>query len=83
MTDNLCPRCGGAIPSNERPGAYVGALSRTDNDTYVCSACGTEEALLDFATGQLPDQTHWPVTDLDGDLFDAARHRRANRPATV
>lgn len=83
MTDNLCPRCGGAVPNNERPGAYLGALSRTDNRTIICSPCGTEEALLDFATGELPDQIHWPVSDLDGDVFAAARDRRTTRPAAV
>lgn len=43
-----CPRCGGFIPSNERPGQYPGALSRADNETEVCSACGQEEALHDY-----------------------------------
>jgi len=41
----LCPICDGAIPNNENPGAYPGALSRFDNETYVCSACGQAEAL--------------------------------------
>ncbi len=41
----LCPICDGAIPNNETPGAYPGALSRFDNETEVCSACGSAEAL--------------------------------------
>jgi hypothetical protein len=45
----LCPSCGGYIPNNETPGAYSGALSRKDNKTEICSACGTAEALADFA----------------------------------
>lgn len=44
----LCPSCGGYIPNNETPGAYSGALSRKDNKTEICSACGTAEALADF-----------------------------------
>lgn len=44
----ICPICSGFIPNNETPGAYPGALSRRDNATEICSACGTEEALEDF-----------------------------------
>lgn len=44
----ICPSCGGFIPNNETPGAYSGALSRKDNKTEICSACGTREALADF-----------------------------------
>lgn len=40
-----CPRCGGFIPNSNNVGAYPGALSRYDNATEVCSACGQAEAL--------------------------------------
>jgi hypothetical protein len=43
-----CPSCDGFIPNNETPGAYSGAISRKDNSTEICSACGTKEALADF-----------------------------------
>jgi RNA polymerase subunit RPABC4/transcription elongation factor Spt4 len=43
-----CPKCSGFIPNNETPGAYSGAISRRDNSTEICSACGTQEALEDF-----------------------------------
>lgn len=45
----ICPKCQGFIPNNETPGAYPGALSREDNKTEICSACGTKEALAEFA----------------------------------
>lgn len=45
----ICPRCGSFIPNDEQPGAYPGALSRTDNFTEVCSACGSREAMEQFA----------------------------------
>ena len=48
MTNNTCPRCGGGVPNNLTPGAYPGALSRSDNKTEVCSECGTAEAMMDF-----------------------------------
>jgi len=44
----ICPSCDGFIPSNENPGAYPGAISRKDNSTEICSACGMAEALADF-----------------------------------
>lgn len=41
-----CPRCGGVRPDVVNVGRDEGALSRTDNTTYVCSQCGVEEAML-------------------------------------
>jgi RNA polymerase subunit RPABC4/transcription elongation factor Spt4 len=50
MTDHpICPTCHGHIPNNDTPGAYPGALSRVDNKTEVCSACGVKEAIQAFA----------------------------------
>ena len=43
-----CPRCGHGIPNDAQEGEYPGALSRRDNKTYICSECGTLEALEDF-----------------------------------
>ena len=81
-TATICPRCLGYIPSNERPGAYIGAMSRADNATMVCSACGTEEAMLDFANGEPTPIEQWPVVNqppapIDG--FAAARTRHLQR----
>lgn len=45
-----CPRCGGPIPNAETPGAYPGALSRVDNETEVCSRCGSVEAVGEAVT---------------------------------
>lgn len=56
-----CPRCLGPIPNGWTPGAYPGALSRTDNRTEVCSDCGTEEAIEQvFGSGLRPKES-WPV----------------------
>lgn len=44
----ICPICGGYIPNAKHPGEYPGAISRRDNKTEICSACGTVEALRDF-----------------------------------
>lgn len=54
----ICPRCGDWIPNNFQPGAYPGALSRTDNKTEICSECGTIEALEDYS-GALTPQEEW------------------------
>ena len=53
-----CPRCAGYIPNNIQVGQYVGALSRTDNKTEICSSCGTAEALEQFV-GALMPQSQW------------------------
>lgn len=76
LTDmlNVCPRCTGFIPTNNAPGQYPGALSRFDNETEVCSDCGTEEAIV-----ALVPVIMWPVTVLEGAEYDQARHRRAER----
>lgn len=45
----VCPRCGENTLRLDRPA--LNSLSRTDNETYVCSGCGTSEALEDLARG--------------------------------
>lgn len=46
-----CPTCDGYIPTNEHIGAYPGAISRRDNKTEICSACGVKEAFDDLLRG--------------------------------
>jgi len=41
----FCPICGGYIPNAEHRGKYPGAMSRFDNETEICSLCGSAEAL--------------------------------------
>lgn len=43
-----CPRC----QWNLLPMGYPGALSRRDNETELCSNCGTIEGLEDWATAK-------------------------------
>ena len=62
-----CPVCGGFIPDNRTPGAYPGALSRRDNLTEICSACGYTEALQDMATVQRLATTGRTHPNLKGD----------------
>jgi hypothetical protein len=38
----------------------MGATSRRDNTTEICSACGTEEAMIQFSGGSLDDE-QWPL----------------------
>lgn len=44
----ICPFCGHYIPNDLIPGAYPGAISRLDNSTEICSACGEAEAMTEF-----------------------------------
>lgn len=56
----LCPRCLGYIPSNAFAGEYIGAISRVDNKTQICSDCGTEEAILALISIE-----QWPIVLYD------------------
>lgn len=58
---HICPRCSGGIPNNADRGRYVGALSRTDNETIVCSQCGHDEALEQWLTSEPQPQSEWAV----------------------
>ena len=53
----VCPRCL-TFPINYT-GRYGRALSRTDNESYVCSECGTTEAIEQFRDGAPLGQEHW------------------------
>ena len=46
--ESSCPRCGCQMRQRQA----MNALSRRDNKTYICSSCGQDEALLDFARSQ-------------------------------
>ncbi len=52
-----CPRCGGNALKAEMA---LNALSRRDNETYVCSPCGEEEAINDFISRRDP-MSEWPL----------------------
>jgi DNA-directed RNA polymerase subunit RPC12/RpoP len=58
-----CPRCGFrsytplGVPVPD-PAAPYPALSRQE-DTYICAACGQEEALLDFAGAPAWEPEAW------------------------
>jgi ribosomal protein S27AE len=49
--NETCPRCGGPMPA-------LGAVSREDGSTYVCTTCGEDEAfgseLVASALGRQP-----------------------------
>ena len=51
----LCPRCRQEEMAEE---LAFNALSRKDNETYVCSPCGEDEALWDFMKCKQPE---WPL----------------------
>lgn len=65
----LCPRCQRRpympydAPLEVRAGSRIPppALSRADNATYVCSACGTDEAMRDYSGLAPIPPDMWPV----------------------
>ena len=50
-----CPRC---ETEALHPELAMNALSRKDNETYVCSPCGRDEAMWDFSGVPHPE---WPI----------------------
>lgn len=70
-TTALCPRCAvnrftpygtNDVPRGQYEWAPPPALSRADNETYICSPCGQDEAMLDF-TGEAPSlPSEWPIS---------------------
>ena len=52
MALDVCPRCESRLLHTQRA---MDALSRRDNETYVCSPCGEDEAVLDFLVRVTPD----------------------------
>lgn len=57
----ICPRCAKPRLRLDRPA--LNALSRTDNDTYVCSPCGSDEARRDIG-GEAPvPPNEWPIEE--------------------
>ena len=61
LDQHTCPRCFGGIPNDLQRGQYIGALSRTDNKTYICSDCGTAEGLEDYFDLGCMSQAEWRV----------------------
>ena len=58
----ICPRCGQNTLRLDRPA--LNALSRTDNDTYICSDCGQQEAFADLARGfERQSKEKWRAPD--------------------
>ena len=53
----LCPRCTMRL----LPLGYPGAMSRVDNKTEICSECGQDEALLQWAGHTLGGTDTWPI----------------------
>jgi len=51
-----CPRCGKTY--NEYP-----SLSRRDNETDICPACGTLEAMEDYLQKGYTGRVYWNISE--------------------
>lgn len=61
MVKRICQRCG-EVPHYEDPfHRGIGAISRTDNKSKICSDCGVEEAMDDFRGLKLIPKEFWPI----------------------
>jgi len=67
VENGKCPRCGG--PADEARTGFgfprPGALSRWDNSTTICTSCGQDEALAQFAAGYATGARGWARLAVD------------------
>jgi hypothetical protein len=74
----ICPKCSGYIPNNDNPGAYSGAISRRDNKTEICSACGVLEAFEDYLHAEEVEE----ADQVENELWEAILNFANNTDAT-
>ena len=60
LTSWTCPRCDLVRPPQWR------ALSRMDNETYICNPCGDDEAMRDHLGDPPVPVDEWPILTEDG-----------------
>lgn len=65
MSKKVCVRCGTVPRQNDAFHRGVGALSRADNKTEICSDCGLDEAMQDWQRGGCTPKSEWPVNKED------------------
>ena len=65
----FCPICGGYIPNAEHRGKYPGAMSRYDNETEICSLCGSAEALAPMMDGNAGETMKVGYQNRDWDMW--------------
>ena len=54
-----CPRCGQDSLHHRE---VMNAVSRVDNETYICNGCGTQESMEDYMNpGQPMTKDRWVV----------------------
>ncbi len=61
MVSKTCRRCGRVARWNDPFHRGVGALSRIDNKTMICSDCGVDEAMENFFEGTITPMSDWPI----------------------
>lgn len=65
----LCPRCG-IVPLDRNQ--VRNALSRHIRGTYICSSCGTDEAMRDY-TGEVLPIEKWANKEAGSSANDSDR----------
>jgi uncharacterized Zn finger protein len=63
-----CPRCG---EYTLHPIEVMNALCRRDNKTYICSPCGSEQAMEDYANREVNPNKRVPFVNLDNPIVQS------------
>lgn len=61
MSKKVCVRCGTVPRQTDAFHRGIGAMSRVDNKTEICSDCGMDEAMQNFAGRECTPKSEWPV----------------------
>lgn len=59
MVSKICKRCGEHASLDDPFYRGFGAISRMDNKTMICSACGVDEAMENFLNGSMTPMSEW------------------------
>ena len=73
MVSKTCKRCGQVARYNDPFHRGVGAISRLDNRTMICSDCGLDEAMEDFFGAGITPMSEWPINRYQEEAEDARR----------
>ena len=61
-SDSICPRCGSSMEWHDADEGIVPGVSLTDQTTFVCSPCWTEEQIDKKFQNYVVPQSEWFTT---------------------
>jgi hypothetical protein len=75
-----CPRC---REYTLHPTEVMNALCRRDNKTYICSPCGSEQAMEDYANREVNPNERVSFVNLDNPVVQSLLLERTERTTKI